>query len=126
MAKRRPVVEAAAPGTRNALREAAVADQPSIKAPYRPDRKALRRWYAEELQPHLSRMSPAEIASGAAVGRSYAYYIVAGTRIPNPRHYPSLAALAGVELPTAITGALSMSVTSGKSGHSPEAAHASA
>ena len=44
-------------------------------------------------------MHPTEIALGAAMGRSYAYYIVAGTRIPHPRHYPSLAALVGVELP---------------------------
>jgi hypothetical protein len=33
-------------------------------------------WYSEELQPRLSRMSPNQIAQGAAVRRSYAYYIV--------------------------------------------------
>ena len=48
----------------------------------RSDRKALRHWYSEELQPRLSRMSPNQIAQGAAVRRSYAYYIVAVTRIP--------------------------------------------
>jgi hypothetical protein len=63
------------------------------------DRKALRHWYREQLLPRLSRMSPNQNAQRTAVRRSYAYYIVAGTRIPHPRHYPNLAALAGVELP---------------------------
>jgi hypothetical protein len=40
------------------------------------------------------------------MGRSYAYYIVAGTRVPHPRHYPNLAALAGVELPEKLAQAL--------------------
>ena len=62
------------------------------------DRKALRHWYSEELQPRLSK-SPNQTAQGTAVRRSYAYYIVAGTRILHPRHYPNLAALVGVELP---------------------------
>jgi hypothetical protein len=61
------------------------------------DRKALRHWSSEELQPRLSRMSPNQIAQGTAVRRSYAYYIVAGTRIP-PSTLPELAALVGVEL----------------------------
>jgi len=42
------------------------------------------------------------------MGRSYAYYIVAGTRIPHPRHFPSLAALVGVELPKEFAAALSI------------------
>jgi hypothetical protein len=71
------------------------------------DGDALRRCYTEELQPRLSRMHPTEIALGAAMGRSYAYYIVAGTRIPHPRHYPNLAALVGVELPRKFAAALS-------------------
>jgi hypothetical protein len=71
------------------------------------DRKALRHWYVESLQPRLSRQHPTEIALGAAMGRSYAYYIVAGTRIPHPRHFPSLAALVGVELPKEFAAALS-------------------
>jgi len=41
------------------------------------------------------------------MGRSYAYYIVAGTPIPHARHYPSLAALVGVELPREFAAALS-------------------
>jgi hypothetical protein len=41
------------------------------------------------------------------MGRSYAYYIVAGTRIPHPRHYPNLAALVGVELPRKFAAAVS-------------------
>jgi hypothetical protein len=35
-------------------------------------------------------MSVNQIAQGTAVRRSYAYYIVAGTRIPHPWHYPNL------------------------------------
>jgi hypothetical protein len=52
-------------------------------------------------------MHPTEIAVGTAMGRSYAYYIAAGTRIPHPRHFPSLAALVGVELPKELAAALS-------------------
>jgi hypothetical protein len=62
------------------------------------DRKSLRHWYSEELQPRLSRMTSSQIAQGTGVRRSYAYYIVAGTRILHPRHYPNPAALVGVEL----------------------------
>ena len=62
---------------------------------------------AEKLQPRLSRMDPTAIAQGTTIGRSYAYYIVAGTRIPHPRHYPNLAALVGVELPRKFAAALS-------------------
>jgi hypothetical protein len=47
------------------------------------------------------------IAQGTTIGRSYAYYIVAGTRIPHPRHYPNLAALVGVELPRTFAAAVS-------------------
>jgi hypothetical protein len=71
------------------------------------DRKALRHWYSEELQPRLSRMSPNQTAQRTAVSRSYAYYIVAGTRIPH--HYPNLAALAGVELPQKFAAVVSAS-----------------
>ncbi len=34
------------------------------------------------------------------------YYIAAGTRTPHPRHYPNLAALAGVKLPEKFAAAL--------------------
>jgi hypothetical protein len=69
------------------------------------DRKALRHWYSEELQPRLSRRSRNQIAQGAAVRR--AYYIIAARRIPYPRHYPNLAALVGVELPQKFAAVLS-------------------
>ena len=88
-------------------REASLAGRRAPMMLPAPDSDALRRWYTEELQPRLSRMHPTEIALGAAMGRSYAYYIVAGTRIPHPRHYPSLAALVGVELPRKFAAALS-------------------
>jgi hypothetical protein len=71
------------------------------------DRAALRQWYEMELQPRLSKMRASEIVRGAAMGRTYAYHIIAGTRIPHPRHYPNLAALADVELPRKFAAALS-------------------
>jgi hypothetical protein len=67
-----------------------LASQRAMKMLAESDRKALRHWYSEELQLRLSRMSPNQIAQGTAVRRSYAYYIVAGTRVPHPRHYPNL------------------------------------
>jgi len=97
-------VAAAAPARQRA-REAVVASQRAAKTLAKTDRKARRDWYTEELQPRLSRMDPSEIERGAAVRRSYAYYIVAGTRVPHPRHYPNLAALVGVALPRAFTAA---------------------
>jgi CRISPR/Cas system-associated endonuclease Cas1 len=106
MGKRRPVVEPAARASRKQHRETTLAGRRAAKKSRASRRKALRQWYAENLQPHLSRMHPTEIALGAAMGRSYAYYIVAGTRIPHPRHYPSLAALVGVELPRKLAAAL--------------------
>jgi hypothetical protein len=99
MGKRRPVVEAATPESRERSHKATFASQRATKMLAASDRKALRHCYSEELQPRLSRMSPSQIAQGTTVRRSYAYYIVAGTRIPHPRHYPNLAALVGVELP---------------------------
>jgi hypothetical protein len=88
MGKRRPVVDAAVSAVPERRPEPAVIRQSTVQALPKADRKALRRWYTEELQPRLSRMSPGEIEQGA-VRRSYAYYIVAGTRIPHPRHYPN-------------------------------------
>ena len=52
-------------------------------------------------------MSPNQTAQRTAVSRSYAYYIVAGTRIPH--HYPNLAAVAGVELPQKFAAVVSAS-----------------
>jgi hypothetical protein len=122
--KRRVVVEATVPETREHQRVATIASHQAVKTLPRADRKALRRWYTEELQPRLSKLNPAEIERGTAVRRSYAYYIVAGTRVPHPRHYPNLAALAGVELPRAVAAALS--ATSGKSGRQADGPRASA
>jgi CRISPR/Cas system-associated endonuclease Cas1 len=107
MGKRRPVVEPVARSKRKQHRKAPLASRGAAERVPASDGDALRRWYTEELQPRLSRMHPTEIAVGAAMGRSYAYYIVAGTRIPHPRHYPSLAALVGVELPRKFAATLS-------------------
>ena len=107
MGKRRPVAEASTRAARNRHQEATPVSQRAVKRLPAFDRTALRHWYEEELQPRLSRMSPAQIIQGAAMGRSYAYYIVAGTRIPHPRHFPNLAALVGVELPRTLAAALS-------------------
>jgi hypothetical protein len=110
MGKRRPVGGPVARAPRKQHQEATLAGEQAATAHKVPtsDRKALRLWYAENLQPRLSRMHPTEIALGTAMGRSYAYYVVAGTRIPHPRHFPSLAALVGVELPKEFAAALSI------------------
>jgi hypothetical protein len=106
MGKRRPVVEAVARPSRKQHQEATLASRRAAPNVPASNRKALRHWYTENLQPRLSRMHPIEIAVGTAMGRSYAYYVVAGTRIPHPRHFPSLAALVGVELPKEFAAAL--------------------
>ena len=103
MGERRPVVE---PVARPALVQYHEATRVAHREPAL-DRKALRHWYAENLQPRLSRMHPTEIALGTAMGRSYACYTAAGMRIPHPRHFPSLAALVGIELPKEFAAALS-------------------
>jgi hypothetical protein len=71
------------------------------------ERAALRRWYETELQPRLLKLRAREIVQGAAMGRTHAYALIAGTFIPHPRHYPNLAALAGIELPGKFAAALS-------------------
>jgi hypothetical protein len=107
MGKRRPVVDPVAHPTRKQHREATLAGPRAAERLHASDDDALRRWYTGELQPRLSRMHPTEVAQGTTIGRSYAYYIVAGSRIPHPRHYPSLAALVGVEFPKEFAAALS-------------------
>ena len=109
MGKRLPVVEPVAHASRKRHEGATLASQRAAPNVPASDRKALRHWYAETLQPCLSRMHPTEIAVGTAMGRSYAYYIVAGTRIPHPRHFLSLAALVGVELPKELAAVMSSS-----------------
>ena len=110
MAKRRTAVEGATRAARERHQDATIMGQQATEMLAASDRRALRQWYTEVLQPRLSRMHPSEIAVRAAMGRSYAYYIAAGTRIPHPRYYPNLAALAGVELPKKFAAALSATV----------------
>ena len=107
MGKRRAVAEVSTRLSQEQCREATLVSQRALERLPASDRSALRHWYTEELQPRLSRMDPTAIAQGTTIGRSYAYYIVAGTRIPHPRHYPNLAALVGVELPRKFAAALS-------------------
>jgi CRISPR-associated endonuclease Cas1 len=126
MGKRRVVVEPATPAAPERQRATTVAGQGAFKVLPKAVRKALRRWYAEELQPRLAKMHPTDIAAGAAVGRSYAYYIVAGTRVPHPRHYPSLAKLVDVALPGTLAAVLPMPASSAKSGRLDHLAPASA
>jgi hypothetical protein len=105
MGRRRPVVEPVARAPRK-QHQTPAGRRAAERLPASED-DALRRWYRNELQPRLSRLHPTEVALGAAMGRSYANYIVAGSRIPHPRHYSSLAALVGVELPREFAAALS-------------------
>ena len=41
------------------------------------ERAVLRHWYETELQPRLSKLPAREIVQGAAMGRTYAYAIIA-------------------------------------------------
>jgi hypothetical protein len=58
-------------------------------------------WYQNVLQPRLASVRPADIARALAVSESYSILIKKG-RTPHPRHWPALAALAGVEMPAFI------------------------
>jgi CRISPR-associated endonuclease Cas1 len=106
MGKRRPVVAAATRASYDQHREATIAGQRAAAALSASDREGLRHWYEKELQPQLSKMTASKIMQSAAMGRTYANYIIAGTQVPHPRHYPNLAALAGVELPGKFAAAL--------------------
>jgi hypothetical protein len=107
MGKRRPIVAAITRASYDRHREATLAGQQAARMLPASEREALRRWYQKELQPRLSKMSANEIMQSTAMGRTYAYHIIAGTRTPHPRHYPNLATLAGVDLPSKFAAALS-------------------
>jgi hypothetical protein len=62
------------------------------------DAAALRGWYAAEVAPRLGTIARTETARTIAVSRVYARHI-AGGKVPHPRHYAALAALAGVPVP---------------------------
>jgi hypothetical protein len=66
---------------------------------------AVRRWYALELQPLLASLRPGDIAGALAVSVAYSLQIKHG-RVPHPRHFASLAKLAGVPMPRTLTEAL--------------------
>jgi hypothetical protein len=107
MGKRRPVVAAITRASYDQHRVATLAGQQAADMLTPSERAVLRRWYETELQPRLSQLRAREIVQGAAMGRTYAYALIAGTLIPHPRHYPNLAALAGIELPGKFAAALS-------------------
>ena len=107
MGTRRPIVAATTRASYDRHREATLAGQRAADMLSASERDALRRWYQSELQPRLSKIRASEIVRTAAMGRTYAYHIIAGTRIPHPRHYPNLAALAGIELPGKLATTLS-------------------
>ncbi len=62
------------------------------------DEAALRNWYAAEVAPRLGEVARTEIARAIGVSRVYARDLARG-KVPHPRHYAALAALAGVEVP---------------------------
>jgi hypothetical protein len=74
-----------------------------------PGEAALMRWYAVDLQPFLASLRPADIASALAVSQNYSLQIKHG-RVPHPRHFASLAKLAGVGLPKNFATALAATV----------------
>jgi hypothetical protein len=67
MGKRRPVVEPVAHRSRKQQQKATRAGLRAAQNVPASDRKALRLWYAENLQPRLARMHPTEVAVGTAM-----------------------------------------------------------
>jgi hypothetical protein len=55
--------------------------------------------YVEEIQPRLSTVTIAKIASTLGISEPYAAEIRAGKYRPHARHYLSLARLAGISFP---------------------------
>jgi hypothetical protein len=53
--------------------------------------------FREKIQPKLATVTVPEIASALAVSHAYATDIRAGRRLRHPRHWQSLARLAGVD-----------------------------
>ena len=53
--------------------------------------------YQKEIQPRLAGVTVRVLASALAVSLPYASNIRSGKRYPHPRHWPTLAKLAGIE-----------------------------
>jgi CRISPR-associated endonuclease Cas1 len=62
--------------------------------------EALRAWYSRELAPRVAETRPRDIREALRCSVSYAVEIRTGRRIPHPRLFRALAALAGVALPS--------------------------
>jgi hypothetical protein len=60
-----------------------------------PDEKA----YVEQIQPRLSSITISVLSSALGVCESYAADIRSGRRRPHPRHWQTLAEMAGVSIP---------------------------
>jgi CRISPR-associated endonuclease Cas1 len=59
----------------------------------------LRQWFSDALQPALMSCRPSDIKRATGVSTVYASMIRNGRYVPHPRHYTSLARLAGLALP---------------------------
>ena len=59
------------------------------------DEEAFRAWYTAEVAPRLREVARTEIARAIGVSRVYARELARG-KVPHPRHFEALAALAGV------------------------------
>jgi len=57
------------------------------------------RFYQEQIQPHLARVSEGRMAAALGVSRPYAVDVRSGRCRPHPRHWQTLATLTGVSPP---------------------------
>lgn len=64
----------------------------------------LQEWFRTAVAPHMEKCPIADIRRATGVAKRYAIMIRQGY-IPHPRHYPLLAGLAGIEMPTFGAGA---------------------
>lgn len=64
------------------------------------DRAELDHWYSMVIRPRLASVRSGDIRRCLAVSPSYATLIKQGRRMPHPRHFPALAKLTGVILPS--------------------------
>jgi CRISPR/Cas system-associated endonuclease Cas1 len=60
------------------------------------------RWFRENVVPALADLSPTRIAHTVGLSFRYAQQITRGEYVPARKHWPALAALAGVEMPALI------------------------
>jgi hypothetical protein len=60
-----------------------------------------RKTYINKIQPCLAGVTISALRSALGISEPYAAFIRSGSRVPHPRHWPTLARLVGLALPHA-------------------------